>query len=142
MCVHACVCAYVCVRMCVCISACMCVCGYVYTCLCVCMNVCAYTHAHVCDIMAYIVSKQIFIANNIQKPENFFIFCYLQTDFIMLMGVRCSTVVRAFAHGAMGCRIDPSWSGPIDFFSRSSQCSTTGVTKVVVCPILSVGWCI
>ena len=26
--------------------------------------------------------------------------------------------------------------------SHSSQCSTTGVTKVVVCVILSVGWCI
>ena len=25
--------------------------------------------------------------------------------------------------------------------SRSSQCSTTGVTKAVVCVILSVGWC-
>ena len=25
---------------------------------------------------------------------------------------------------------------------RSSQCSTTGVTKAVVCVILSVGWCI
>ena len=24
--------------------------------------------------------------------------------------------------------------------SRSSQCSTTGVTKAVVCAILSVGW--
>ena len=23
-------------------------------------------------------------------------------------GARCSSVVRAFAHGAMGCRIDPS----------------------------------
>ena len=28
------------------------------------------------------------------------------------------------------------------FISRSSQCSTTGVTKAVVCVILSVGWCI
>ena len=28
------------------------------------------------------------------------------------------------------------------FISRSSQCSTTGVTKAVVCAILSVGWCI
>ena len=37
-----------------------------------------------------------------------------------------SSVVRAFARDAMG----------------SSQCSTTGVTKVVVCAILSVGWCI
>ena len=45
-------------------------------------------------------------------------------------------MVRAFAHGAMGCRIDPSLGGPI---SRSSQCSTTGVTKAVVCVILSVG---
>ena len=26
--------------------------------------------------------------------------------------------------------------------SRSSQCSTTGVTNAVVCVILSVGWCI
>ena len=26
--------------------------------------------------------------------------------------------------------------------SRSSQCSTTGITKAVVRPILSVGWCI
>ena len=25
--------------------------------------------------------------------------------------------------------------------SRSSQCPTTGVTKAVVCAILSVGWC-
>ena len=26
-------------------------------------------------------------------------------------GARCSSVVRAFAHGAMGHRIDPSWEG-------------------------------
>ena len=30
----------------------------------------------------------------------------------------------------------------ITAISRSSQCSTTGVTKAVVCVILSVGWCI
>ena len=29
--------------------------------------------------------------------------------------------------------------GPIEFFSHSSQCFTTGVTKDVVCVILSVG---
>ena len=45
------------------------------------------------------------------------------------VGARCSSVVRAFAHGAMGRRID-------------SSCSTTGVTKAMVCAILSVGWCI
>ena len=25
-------------------------------------------------------------------------------------------MLRAFAHGAMGCRIDPSWGGPIELF--------------------------
>ena len=29
---------------------------------------------------------------------------------------RCSSVVRAFAHGAMGGWINPSWSGPIELF--------------------------
>ena len=28
----------------------------------------------------------------------------------------CSSVVRAFAHGAMGRRIDPSWGGPTELF--------------------------
>ena len=31
-------------------------------------------------------------------------------------GARCSSVVRAFAHGAMGRRIDPSWGGHIELF--------------------------
>ena len=51
---------------------------------------------------------------------------------------RCSSVVQAFAHGAMGRRIDPSSGEPIELFLVSSQCSTTGVTKAVVCAILSV----
>ena len=25
--------------------------------------------------------------------------------------------IKSFAHGAMGRRIDPSWGGPIDYFS-------------------------
>ena len=29
--------------------------------------------------------------------------------FVLFVGARCSSVVRAFAHGAMGHRIDPSW---------------------------------
>ena len=33
-----------------------------------------------------------------------------------MIGVRCSSVVRAFAHGAMGRRIDPSWGEPIELF--------------------------
>ena len=31
-------------------------------------------------------------------------------------GARCSSVVRAFAHGAMGRRIDPSCGEPIELF--------------------------
>ena len=46
-------------------------------------------------------------------------------------GARCSSVVRVFAHGAMGRRIDPSWWTHWAI-SHSRQCSTTGVTKAVV----------
>ena len=38
--------------------------------------------------------------------------CLQSTD----TGARCSSVVRAFAHGAMSRRIDHSWSGPIELF--------------------------
>ena len=31
-------------------------------------------------------------------------------------GERCSSVVRAFTHGTMGHRIDPSWGGPVELF--------------------------
>ena len=34
----------------------------------------------------------------------------------MNKGARYSSVVRAFAHGVMGRRIDPSWGGPIKLF--------------------------
>ena len=47
-------------------------------------------------------------------------------------------MVRAFAHGAMGRRINPSW-WTHRAISRFSQYSTTGVTKDVVCAILSIG---
>ena len=33
-----------------------------------------------------------------------------------LKEARCSSVVRAFAHGAKGRRIDPSWGEPIELF--------------------------
>ena len=37
-----------------------------------------------------------------------------------------------------GRRIDPSWGQPIELFLVPANCSTTGVTKAVVCAILSV----
>ena len=44
-------------------------------------------------------------------------------------------MVRAFAHGAMGHWIDPSWGGPIELFLVPAS----GVTKAMACAILSVG---
>ena len=46
--------------------------------------------------------------------------------FFALHGVKCSSVVRAFAHGAMGRRICPSWGGPVELFfdPASALCST------------------
>ena len=35
---------------------------------------------------------------------------------ILIEGARCSSVVRALAHGAMGRRIDPSCGEPIELF--------------------------
>ena len=39
----------------------------------------------------------------------------------IIMGARCTSVVRAFAHGAMGRRIDPSWGGPIELFPNPAS---------------------
>ena len=40
----------------------------------------------------------------------FLFVCVFHFDFgIVYRGASCSSVVRAFAHGAMGRRIDPSW---------------------------------
>ena len=59
-----------------------------------------------------------------------------------MIGARCSSVVRVFAHGVIGRWIDPSWGGPIELFLVPASAPKTGVTKAVVCAILSVGWCI
>ena len=42
--------------------------------------------------------------------------CTCMCVFIIAVGARCSSVVRAFAHGAMGRRIHPQWGGPIELF--------------------------
>ena len=38
------------------------------------------------------------------------------TTVFVTRGARCSSVVRAFAHGATGRQIDPSWGEPIELF--------------------------
>ena len=57
---------------------------------------------------------------------------------IIILFILYTSVVRAFAYGVMGCWINPSWWTHWAF-CRFSQCPTTGVTKAVVCVILSVG---
>ena len=38
------------------------------------------------------------------------------SELVLHQGARCSSVVRAFTHGAMGCRIDPSCGEHIELF--------------------------
>ena len=42
--------------------------------------------------------------------------CVCVLLFIWCIDQFCSSVVRAFAHGAMGRRIDPPWGEPIELF--------------------------
>ena len=40
----------------------------------------------------------------------------METVYVLCVwGARCSSVVRAFAHGAMGRRVDPSWLSHFSF---------------------------
>ena len=51
----------------------------------------------------------------------------------------CGKSIRSWSNGSL----DQSITGWTHWaISRSSQCFKTGVTKAVVCAILSVGWCI
>ena len=63
--------------------------------------------------------------------------------YFIVKGARCRLLLRGkmAAYGAMGRRIDTSWLTHWTI-SRSSQCSMTGLTKAMVCTVLSVGWCI
>ena len=55
----------------------------------------------------------------------------------------CLRCFGAFAPGAVGRRIDPSWGGPIELFLvPASVPRLVQQKKAVVCVILSVGWCI
>ena len=59
-----------------------------------------------------------YLIKYLEAVELLFIFVIISVIFLLacFIGARCSSVVRAFAHGAMGRRIDPSWSGPIELF--------------------------
>ena len=61
-----------------------------------------------------------FTEENVRKGKNILLETIPKTSktasILKWIRARCSSVVRAFAHGAMDCRIDPSWGGPIELF--------------------------
>ena len=61
------------------------------------------------DTQKRCVCSCLYINNNRGKSVRSW--CNGSSDqfFMVNPGVRCSSVVRAFAHGAMGHQIDPSW---------------------------------
>ena len=59
----------------------------------------------------------------------------------VLVSTNQQEMVKSFAQGMMDYLIDPSW-WTHSAISHSSQCSTTGVTKDMVCAVMSMGWCI
>ena len=85
-----------------------------------------------------LTSRVLLYAPSHRQDNTYHGLCYTSRGALACRGVRCSSVVRTFAHGAMGHRIDPSWGGPIELFLVAAS----AVTKAVVCVILSVGWCI
>ena len=73
------------------------------------------------------------------------IFC-VKVQFLLLIqwrgvGRNISIICRPIYH-YMYQSMDGLMNECMVAISRSSQCSTTGVTKAVVCVILSLGWCI
>ena len=57
---------------------------------------------------------------------------YSIAHFVYLNGL-----ISVFVYSAMGRRNDTSW-----WTHSATSHSTTGVTKAVICAILSVGWCL
>ena len=62
--------------------------------------------------ITYMVSDIMVKDHSDSERANYSFYRHHPTD----RGTRCSSVVRAFAHGSMGRRIDPSWGGPIELF--------------------------
>ena len=79
-------------------------------CVCVCVCVCANKHVYNFDRIHILHITSTASTNWNGKASLDIVQRYAGA------GARCSSVVRAFAHGAMGRRIDPSWGGPIELF--------------------------
>ena len=76
-----------------------------------------------CNCKLVLQKIHVHSPRNAESVVEEFLLVFLLTGFLNnmiltleLWGARCSSVVRAFAHSAMGCRIDPLWDGPIELF--------------------------
>ena len=85
----------------------------------------------------WLAARVLLYAPPHRQDSTYHSLCYTSCRIEQYSGARCSSVVRVFTHGAMDCRIDPSWA-----ISCFNLCSMTGVIMAMVCAILSVGWCI
>ena len=65
-----------------------------------------------CEMSTYIIKIDL----NVLLVFYIYLHIHCLLSVSLGVGARCSSVVRAFAHGAMGRRIDPSWGGPIELF--------------------------
>ena len=88
---------------------------------------------------SFFKSLVIELDKDLYGPDNHLVEVRFTLFVNRLISVRASVVVRAFAHRAMGRRIDPSWGGPNELFFVPASAPRTGVTKAMVCVILSVG---
>ena len=52
----------------------------------------------------------------VEIPDVSRIYLYSSSYFCSIFRYVYTKVVRVFTHGAMGCRIDSSWGGPIEVF--------------------------
>ena len=57
---------------------------------------------------------------------------------MVICGTICSSLVRAFADGAMGRRIDPSWGGPIELFLIPDWCNKGRGMYYPVCGMMHI----
>ena len=69
-------------------------------------------------MFATLLDTEYILVQLYKKPMPEIYIGYIDANSMNLtsFGARCSSVVRAIAHGAMGRRIDPSWGGPIELF--------------------------
>ena len=84
----------------------------------------------------YIYYFNLIYEHNNTSRKNLTFFTAIRSSQSKIDAATSTSLERDVA--AMGCRIDPSWRTHVTIY-RFSQSLMTGVTKVVVCVILSVG---